>query len=69
MLWDQYPALVFNPGNIVDGMTYEVQKVSHMEYLKYYETEVYKVKGCNIKLVNGKEGPWRLSFTMGIGIR
>lgn len=50
-------------------MTYEVQKVSHMEYLKYYETEVYKVKGCNIKLVNGKEGPWRLSFTMGIGIR
>lgn len=28
-----------------------------MEYLKYYETEAYKVKGCNAKLGNGKEVP------------
>jgi gamma-glutamylcyclotransferase (GGCT)/AIG2-like uncharacterized protein YtfP len=57
MLWGQYPALVFKPGNIIHGMAYEVQKESHVEYLKYYETEVYKVKGCNIKLGNGTEVP------------
>lgn len=57
MLWGQYPALVFNPGNIVQGMAYEVQEQSHMENLKYYETEAYKVKGCNIKLGNGIEVP------------
>ncbi|KIN02235.1 hypothetical protein OIDMADRAFT_179508 [Oidiodendron maius Zn] len=31
-------------------MAYEVQKESDMEYLKYYETEAYKVKGWKIKL-------------------
>jgi gamma-glutamylcyclotransferase (GGCT)/AIG2-like uncharacterized protein YtfP len=55
MLWGQYPALVFQPGNIIHGMAYEVQKESHMVYLKYYETKAYRVKGCNIKLGNGTE--------------
>lgn len=55
MLWGQYPALVFKPGNVIHGMAYEVQKESHMKYLYYYETEAYKVKGCNIKLGNGTE--------------
>lgn len=55
MLWGQYPALVFNSGNIVHGMAYKVQKELHMEYLKHYETDAYKVKGCNIKLDNGTE--------------
>ncbi|KIN06960.1 hypothetical protein OIDMADRAFT_21886 [Oidiodendron maius Zn] len=57
ILWGQYSALVFNPGNIIHEMAYEVQKESHMEYLKYYETEAYKVKGWNIKLGNGTEVP------------
>jgi gamma-glutamylcyclotransferase (GGCT)/AIG2-like uncharacterized protein YtfP len=57
MLWGQYPALVFKPGNIIHGMAYEVQKESHVEYLKFYETEDYKVKGCSIKLANGMEVP------------
>jgi len=57
MLWGQYPTLVFKPGNIIHGMAYEVQKESQMEYLKYYETEAYKVKGCNIKLGDGTEAP------------
>jgi gamma-glutamylcyclotransferase (GGCT)/AIG2-like uncharacterized protein YtfP len=55
MLWGQYPALVFQPGNIIHGMAYEVQKESHMVYLKHYETEAYRVKGCNIKLGDGTE--------------
>jgi gamma-glutamylcyclotransferase (GGCT)/AIG2-like uncharacterized protein YtfP len=55
MLWGQYPALVFNPGNIIHGMTYEVQKESHMQYLQYYETEVYKIKGCNINGGSGED--------------
>ena len=56
MVWGQYPSLVFNPGNIIHGLAYEVQKESHMEYPKYYETVAYKVKGCSIKLGNGTEG-------------
>lgn len=38
-------------------MAYEVQKESDMEYLKYYETEAYKVKGWKIKLGKGTEVP------------
>ncbi|RDW59553.1 hypothetical protein BP6252_12640 [Coleophoma cylindrospora] len=57
MLWGHYPALVFNPGNVIHGMAYEVQKELHIEYLKYYETEVYKIKGCTIKFNNGTEVP------------
>jgi gamma-glutamylcyclotransferase (GGCT)/AIG2-like uncharacterized protein YtfP len=59
MLWGQYPALVFKPGNITHGMAYEVQKESqmesHLDLLKTYETEAYKVQGCVIKFGNGRE--------------
>jgi gamma-glutamylcyclotransferase (GGCT)/AIG2-like uncharacterized protein YtfP len=55
MLWGQYPALVFKQNNITHGMAYEVQKESQMEYLKYYETEAYRVQGCMIKLSDGTE--------------
>lgn len=49
MLWGAYyPALVFKSGNLIHGMAYEVQKESHMEYLKHYETEAYTLHGCMI---------------------
>jgi hypothetical protein len=54
-LWGPYPALVVKPGNVIHGMAYEVQKAAHVEDLKYYETEVYRVEGCNIELANGAE--------------
>lgn len=55
MLWGQYPALVFKVNNITHGMAYEVQKKEHVEYLTRYETEAYRVKGCMIKLADGRE--------------
>jgi hypothetical protein len=55
MLWGQYPALVFKADNITHGMAYEVQKEEHVEYLKRYETEVYRVRGSMIKLADGRE--------------
>jgi gamma-glutamylcyclotransferase (GGCT)/AIG2-like uncharacterized protein YtfP len=54
-MWGQYPALVFKVNNITNGMAYEVQKEEHVEYLAHYETEVYRVKGCRIKLADGRE--------------
>jgi hypothetical protein len=55
MLWGEYPALIFKPGNVVYGMTCEIQKELHFELLKNYETEAYKIKGCRIKLADGME--------------
>ena len=55
MLWGQYPALVFKINNTTHGMAYEVQKKEHIEYLTRYETEAYRVKGCMIKLADGRE--------------
>ena len=56
-LWGQYPALVNKPGNNIHGKAYNVEKVSHMECLKYYETDAYMIKECNIILDNGTEVP------------
>jgi hypothetical protein len=55
MMWGQYPALILKVNNITHGMAYEVQKEEHVEYLKHYETEAYSVKGCVIKLADGRE--------------
>jgi len=55
MMWGQYPALIFKVNNVTHGMAYEVQKEEHVEYLKHYETEAYKVKGCRIKFADGRE--------------
>jgi gamma-glutamylcyclotransferase (GGCT)/AIG2-like uncharacterized protein YtfP len=55
MLWGRYPALVFKANNITHGMAYEVQKKEHVEYLTHYETEAYRIKGCMIKLADGRE--------------
>ncbi|XMA17170.1 hypothetical protein WAI453_009961 [Rhynchosporium graminicola] len=54
-LWGQYPALTFKANAIAHGMACEVQKEEQVEYLKSYETDVYKVKGCKIKFVDGRE--------------
>jgi gamma-glutamylcyclotransferase (GGCT)/AIG2-like uncharacterized protein YtfP len=55
MMWGHYPALIFKANNITNGVAYEVQKMKHVEYLMNYETEAYKVKGCMIKLADGRE--------------
>jgi hypothetical protein len=47
--------LIFKANNITHGMAYEVQKEEHVEYLMYCETEAYRVKGCMIKLADGRE--------------
>jgi hypothetical protein len=54
-LWGQYPALVFKPNRITYGLVYEVQKEGQVELLKRYETEVHKVRGTKIRLVDGRE--------------
>jgi gamma-glutamylcyclotransferase (GGCT)/AIG2-like uncharacterized protein YtfP len=64
MMWGQYPALVLKVNNVTCGMAYEVQKEAHIEYLMHYEMEVYKVKGCMIKLADRREVRERLSFGM-----
>lgn len=55
MRWGQYPALIFKVNNIIHGMAYEVQKKEHVESLTRYEPEFYRVKGCMIKLADGRE--------------
>ncbi|RDL41347.1 uncharacterized protein BP5553_01326 [Venustampulla echinocandica] len=57
MMWGQYPALIFKPNNITHGMAFEVQKGVHVEYLTCYESETYRLKGCRIKLADGRELP------------
>jgi hypothetical protein len=55
-LWGQYPALVDGPpGNIVEGMVYNVQTVEDGEKLAAYETRNYGVKPCFITYTDGKE--------------
>ncbi|TVY46560.1 hypothetical protein LOCC1_G005760 [Lachnellula occidentalis] len=55
MLWGQYPALIFKADTVTYGMAYEVQKEEHVEYLMRYETDAYRVNGCEIKLADGRE--------------
>ncbi len=42
-----------NKGHIT--LSQRTLRLLHGRYLYYYETEAYKVKGCNIKLGNGTE--------------
>lgn len=53
-MWGPYPALVDGPpGNVVNGMAYEIQKESHEGRLAYYETSAYKCISCFIKPASG----------------
>jgi hypothetical protein len=59
MLWGQYPALVDGPtGSYVNGMAYVVETEQQQKMLKYYETDVYRVRGIRIT-VEGKDVPGR----------
>ncbi|PGH06475.1 hypothetical protein AJ80_08169 [Polytolypa hystricis UAMH7299] len=52
----QYPALVDGPpGNIVEGMVYNVQTVEDGEKLAEYETRNYNFKPCFVTYIDGKE--------------
>ena len=55
-MWGPYPTLVDGPpGNVVNGMIYEVQKEAHEKRLAYYETNAYRCALCLIKPGTGKE--------------
>ncbi|EFW14641.1 hypothetical protein D8B26_007013 [Coccidioides posadasii str. Silveira] len=55
-LWGQYPALIDGPpGNIIEGMVFDVQTVKQGARLAEYETQAYSVKPCFIKYTDGKE--------------
>jgi gamma-glutamylcyclotransferase (GGCT)/AIG2-like uncharacterized protein YtfP len=50
-MWGPYPTLIDGPpGNVVNGMVYEVQKEGHEKRLAYYETKAYRCVSCSIKL-------------------
>ena len=53
-MWGPYPTLVNGPpGNVVDGMAYEVQNEDHEGRLAYYETDAYKCATCFIRPASG----------------
>lgn len=55
-MWGPYPALISGPpGNIVNGMVYEVQRENHEKRLAYYETNAYKCTSCFINPGTGGE--------------
>ena len=55
-MWGPYPTLVDGPpGNVVNGMVYEVQQQDHEKRLAYYETDAYRSRSCDIKLGEGGE--------------
>lgn len=55
-LWGPYPALVDGPpGNVVNGMMYEVRRENHERRLAYYETSSYKCVSCPITPGTGEE--------------
>ncbi|KAF9784599.1 hypothetical protein BJ322DRAFT_853824 [Thelephora terrestris] len=53
-MWGPYPALTDGPpGNVVNGMAYEVQEEGHEKRLAYYETDAYRCVSCFIKPASG----------------
>ena len=55
-MWGPYPTLVDGPpGNVVNGMAYEVQKEGHEKRLEYYETDAYRCASCLIRPGSGGE--------------
>ena len=64
-LWGPYPALIDGPpGNVVNGVVYEVQQEEHEKRLSYYETDAYRCVSCSIKpgeggaQISGKTFVW-----------
>jgi len=55
-MWGPFPTLVDGPpGNVINGMVYEVQKKGHEGVLAYYETDAYRCASCSIKPEAGGE--------------
>lgn len=53
-MWGQYPALVDGPpGNVLNGMAFEVQNEKQEGMLSRYETTAYKTTTCFIKPASG----------------
>ena len=64
-MWGPYPALIAGPpGNVVNGMAYEVRQEDHVKRLAYYETDAYRCAPCLIRpgsgggLIFGKTFLW-----------
>ncbi|KAL4967474.1 gamma-glutamylcyclotransferase family protein [Aspergillus stella-maris] len=62
-MWGMYPAIIRAQGTeaeecdgvMVDGYVWHVEKVGHAEILAEYETGAYRVEGCEIEYMDGKE--------------
>ena len=62
-MWGPYPALIDGPpGNVVNGMAYEVQNEDHEKRLACYETDAYRCAPCFIKPGAGGEGVFGKTF-------
>jgi len=62
-MWGPYPTLVDGPpGNVVNGMVYEVQKEHHEKRLAYYETNAYRCASCSIGPGGGGEAIFGKTF-------
>ena len=56
-MWGPFPTLVEGPpGNIINGMAYEVQSEEDEWNLAYYETDAYKSVSCSIRPAGGGDG-------------
>ena len=62
-MWGPYPALVDGPpGNVVNGVVYEVTREDHERRLAYYETDAYRSALCYIQPADGGEQIYGKTF-------
>jgi gamma-glutamylcyclotransferase (GGCT)/AIG2-like uncharacterized protein YtfP len=55
-MWGPYPALIDGPpGNVVNGLAFEIQNEGHEKSLAHYETDSYRCVSCFIKPGTGGE--------------
>ncbi|KAI8964090.1 hypothetical protein F5Y11DRAFT_345828 [Daldinia sp. FL1419] len=54
MMWGAYPALVPQEGNEVKGMCWKCEDPEHINNLKWYETEAYRMERCKITTNEGE---------------
>jgi len=55
-MWGPFPVLIDGPpGNVVNGMVYEVQRKAHENSLAYHEKNGYRCASCSIKSGAGGE--------------
>lgn len=53
MLWGPFPALITKPGEVVEGVVYDLQSAEDEANLQKYETSSYAPASCEIHLEDG----------------